>query len=296
MTSDRFAAARADRRRGALRGLRPVSVPSVGRKTRSGGSSACWCRRPVEPTERALSCRTECVVAPRPGSPAPPACTRAVPASAGALAGPAARAAAVGPVDPSSRRDAVLRPWDEAVEHEIDCPSSTCCRSPRRGVRSSSSSRPAPRRARTGPRGRLSGSARARGGRRPASCECGAWAAGPADLLHRGDCREHDRLVEPGATRDDGDRRSLVAVHTLLAVDDGASCRCSIRPPTRRRAVAGCTNGHVPGARSATTARPTWCSRRRSSSTTTRRSHPRAPATSSTPPRSTRSSRCACSR
>ena len=40
-------------------------------------------------------------------------------------------------------------------------------------------------------------------------------------------------------------------------------------------------------------ARPTWCWARRSSSTTTPRSPPRAPARSSTPPRSTRSSPCA---
>ena len=70
--------------------------------------------------------------------------------------------------------------------------------------------------------------------------------------------------------------RSLVAVHTLLAVDDG-DVRLAARPARRPRAaaVAGCAQRrHLPGADRRRRASATSCCRRRSSSTTTRRSRP----------------------
>ena len=97
--------------------------------------------------------------------------------------------------------------------------------------------------------------------------------------------------IAGATTRDDvAARDSLVAVHTLLAVDDGTFVSL-LEPPDaaaagRRRVP---QRRHVPRARRSAAA--TSCCRLRSSSTTSRRSPRRAPATSSTPPRSTRSSR-----
>ena len=64
------------------------------------------------------------------------------------------------------------------------------------------------------------------------------------------DGRERHRLVRaPTRPRDDAMRHSLVAVHTLLAVDDGAFVSLLDPPTTPRGAVGGCTSdGHVPGA------------------------------------------------
>ena len=161
--------------------------------------------------------------------------------------------------------------------------------------------RPTSRGARTRRRRRSSWSGcvrRARAGRRGRARRRRLGRRARRDLRQgRGDGREHDRLVRARLRRrdggDSGTRSSRCTL--LLAVDDGRSSRCSTRPTMPRRAVAGCTNdGHVPGARRARR-RPCDARRRRSSSTTTRRSRPRATAISTTPPRSTRSSRCACS-
>ena len=100
---------------------------------------------------------------------------------------------------------------------------------------------------------------------------------------------------EPDAPRDVAMRHSLVAVHTLLAVDDGDFV--SLLDPSddaRRRGRRLLERGHVPGARRRR--RHASCSRHRSSSTTTPKSRPRATARSTTRPRSTRSSRSGCSR
>ena len=72
------------------------------------------------------------------------------------------------------------------------------------------------------------------------------------------------------------------------------SSRSRIRRDWAREAAAACENvALLARARGAPRAIARCCSRRRSSSRTTRRWRPRAPAISSTPPRSTRSSRCA---
>ena len=94
------------------------------------------------------------------------------------------------------------------------------------------------------------------------------------------------------APRDEVVSHSLVAVHTMLAVDDGAFVSLLDPPEDARARGRGLRQRrHVPRA---DRRRATSCSRRRSSSTTSRRSPPRAPAISTTRPRSTRSSPCAC--
>ena len=93
-----------------------------------------------------------------------------------------------------------------------------------------------------------------------------------------------------GVRRDAVLDRSFVAVHTMLAVEGGAFVSLLDPPGTAREAAAGCRNeGSFPVLVGWPT---TWSCRRRSSSTTTLRWLPRAPATSTTRPRSTRSWRC----
>ena len=162
--------------------------------------------------------------------------------------------------------------------------------------------RAARRRRRRGPRdaaGELVGRVvrGAAAGRRRRARRRRAGPTGPARSLTvaRHASRTSPTGRDPGAPRDEVVRRSLVAVHTLLAVDDGAFVSLLDPPDDAAAAVAGCTNDGTFPVLVGDAGRP-WCCRRRSSSTTTRRSRPRARATSATPPRSTRSSRCGCSR
>ena len=95
-----------------------------------------------------------------------------------------------------------------------------------------------------------------------------------------------------GADRDAAMRRSLVAVHTLLAVDDGSFVSLLDPPPTPQQAVAGCANdGTFPVLVGDEATDDVMLS-----SPIILYDFPasprRAPATSATRPRSTRSSRC----
>ena len=200
------------------------------------------------------------------------------------------------------RRDRWV-PWDEAVEHEVDLDAAAiCCRWPA-----------APRRAldhagrRDESRSVLTTAARVVVGaavRQPRPST--AWSGSrPVGRRRRPRSSRSPSTVEntPAGVGDgrrpraDAVRRSLLAVHTLLAVEDGASSRCSTRRrcrATRWPAAATTARSRCSSVARSRRSRPS-CSRRRSSSTTTRPSRPRAPATSATPPRSTRSWPCGSS-
>ena len=89
-------------------------------------------------------------------------------------------------------------------------------------------------------------------------------------------------------------RRSLVATHCLLAVQDGQFLSLLEPPRWAAEAAEECRNLHTfPVLAGAKRASGTWCCRPRSSCTTTPASRRKAPATCSTRARSTRSSRSA---
>ena len=70
-----------------------------------------------------------------------------------------------------------------------------------------------------------------------------AWADGPGAYLAVAVSVENvTDWCDPGATRDDVARHSLVAVHTLLAVDDGTFVSLLEPPDGAAQAVAGCRN------------------------------------------------------
>jgi hypothetical protein len=69
------------------------------------------------------------------------------------------------------------------------------------------------------------------------------WADGPGALLKVSVAVENTGdWFQPGARRDDALLRSAVAVHTMLAVDDGAFVSLLDPPVDARQAVAGCAN------------------------------------------------------
>ena len=126
-----------------------------------------------------------------------------------------------------------------------------------------------------------------------ASGSTGPYAAGPAP----GPGREPDAVERARRARGTRScaafaRRRPHAAGRRPAVDSVDSSTRPSSPASRRRSPAR-TSGpsRARRARRARTTAPSCC-RRRSSSTTTPRWPPRAPATCSTPPRSTRSSRC----
>ena len=136
------------------------------------------------------------------------------------------------------------------------------------------------------------------GRRRGRACRT-TWADGP----DRCSCRSPSRSRTPaGWSRPAVDRDAVAGPLARRRAHAAGRRRRRVRVaarPARRRAaaaVAACRNdGTFPvlvGPRAMTRS----CCRRRSSSTTTRRWPPRARATSATPPRSTRSWPCACSR
>lgn len=93
----------------------------------------------------------------------------------------------------------------------------------------------------------------------------------------------------PAADKDAAIRASLIGTHLILQAR-GARFVSLLEPPAEAEAAppaagSGAAGRYWPGR----PGRPTRCSARRSSSTTTRRWPSRAPARSSTPPRSTRS-------
>ena len=289
--SDRFAARPRRRRRRALRGLRPLPVPGLGpqepaalavRRARAAGLR----RRRRAPSARRCAPRASSTPGPTPGARVRIRCLqvqhRAVEAAR-------RRRASCRPTRSTSTASRWV-PWDEAVEHEVDLePVSTCCRVARRAVverrrrrcAAGDEHRAAARRRRArssaGPcaareRGRRawSGSTAALGRRRRGAAEGDRRRSRTRTGWRRG-------AGAPTATR--SMRRSLVAVHTLLAVDDGAFVSLLDPPDVRARRPwpAAATTARSRCSSAPDGRRRRACCRRRSSSTTTRRSRPRAP-------------------
>ena len=294
--TDRFAAARGRRRRRALRGLRPLPVPRVG--AQEPGPLAVRRARPAPPG-RARPAPSAGRCAPSASSiPAPHRRShvrRALPAGASTAR------SRTRPADGRFSRSTCSTStaptwvaWDEAVEHDIAIAELELLPLRRRRTEvpvdlpgGGDVEELAP----------VAGDARRPGGADPA----GRRRSGARrDVVGRRARAPSSRSPSPSRTsptgarprppRDEVMRRSLVAVHTMLAVDDGTFVSLLDPPPVAAEAVAGCAQRrHLPGAHR--TARMTSCCRLRSSSTTSRRSPRRAPVTCSTPPRSTRSSR-----
>ena len=293
--SDRFAAARGGRRRRALRGLRAVPLPGVGaeepgplavgravpagiRRSRRLGALGVPHRmrgRPRGATRLAVRVRglqvqqraVEAVLCGRDGRPRSARAARST-------ASPGCRG-----TKPSSGRSTSHRcslfPL-AAAQHE----ERVVLRGRRRarGARRSRCRRRRSAGATTGA-DRARGASRRRMGRRARRPGEGHGVASQ----NATDAPTDDRRREQAL------RRALIAVHVLLAVDDGAFVSSLDPGDDAARAVAGCTNdGTFPVLVGADDRVECW--RRRSSSTTTPRSRPRAKAISATPPRSTRSS------
>ncbi len=198
-------------------------------------------------SERA-SMQTECIVDPRArvGTFAASARARALPPGASAHARAADRGLGnVRSPRTSSNTDGTrLVPWDEAVEQEIDLPNDrarpershrTGLRDPRRERQPSCCRTPTEvvlgrvTRTREEIRGRLAVSVRT--------------ADGTPGLLRLAVSVENTTdWSEPDATREAVTRRSIVAAHTMLAIDDGAFV--SLLDPTADAiaAVAECNN------------------------------------------------------
>ena len=135
--------------------------------------------------------------------------------------------------------------WDEAVEHDVEIAVVNllpCSRA--RGRLPPSSRRVATSRS-CAPR-RVSWSA----GRSAPARRWPAWFAsrppGPTARVSTSPSRSPSRTARTGrgrrASRDEVMRRSLVAVHTLLAIDDGTFVSSLDPPPPAAAAVAGCHN------------------------------------------------------
>ena len=287
------------RRRGALRGVRAVPVPRVGdARTSCAGSSVCSSparAARIDGSER-WSMRTECIVDPG-ATPMLTVRIRCLQVQHRAVECAVAGGSRLRRDGPARRR-----------RHGATCRgtrrSSTSSTSPRRRCRRSSRRRrehtfrlPAGAdfetvRHATAESDASSGASSA-GGRRSTDAS-GSWAEHDAGRPREdhGRRREHHRLVaRPSAARRDHQSLARRRAH------DAGRRRRRLRVVARPARGRPCRGGglrerrHVPGARSAAA---TSCSRRRSSSTTSRRSLPRAPAISTTRPRSTRSSRSAC--
>ena len=94
-------------------------------------------------------------------------------------------------------------------------------------------------------------------------------------------------------TREEALPTALVAAHMIIGVSDGAFISMTDPPEWARREVQACENAGCWPVLAGADAGGRSCCPLRSSCTTTRNSPPRARATSTTGPRSTRSSRCA---
>ena len=136
--------------------------------------------------------------------------------------------------------------WDEAVEREIDLEpvaAPPAWTGPRRRSRSGS---PEARRSRLSwtravcSRGRV---VRVREALEGEVRVHGSWADGPGAYVKVAvSVGNTTGCAAPGGVRDHVTRRSLVAVHTLLAVDDGAFVSLLDPPPAAAEAADGCTS------------------------------------------------------
>ena len=133
----------------------------------------------------------------------------------------------------------------EAVEHELDLPAVTAAahrRRPRRASRVDLAGRRRHRRPSRTPTARSWGASCGSGGRCRREVHVTArWADGPSALLHVTVAVENTvDDDDPHARRDEALHRSLVAVHTLLAVDDGVFVSLLEPPDFAAAAVRGC--------------------------------------------------------
>ncbi len=235
-TTDRFAAAPCRRRRGALRGLRALPVPRVGaeepdalavRRARAGRLRGGDRLRTLDVPDRMRGRPRRRPARRRCGCGA----CRCSAASVEARRPTEADFAGVAELDVDGER---FVPWEEAVEHELDVadiaalPASPTSNGPStRHLAGSDDGRGAARRRRAGRGPRCAGGV----SRSTRSC---ASRADWADTLgiHIKVVVEVENVTgwsEPDAPRDVAMRHSLVAVHTLLAVDDG-DVRLAARP------------------------------------------------------------------
>ena len=257
--ADRFAAARAGRRRGALRGLRAVPVPRVGAEE----PDAVAVRRARAPRLRdGDRLRAPFDVGPSASStPAPTAPDRARAVPAGAAADDRGRAvdgrdfAEVDRLDVDGELRALGGGGRAASSTRLPVSRSPRSTHRHRDRRGSDAVEDLERRSAAGELvGRIAPPARAgrpdRGARRgttgPTPWACSSRSSSTSRTSPTG------RVRCAGATSPC--RHSLVAVHTLLAVDDGAFVSL-LDPPddARGRGRRLLKRRHVPGARSATT-------------------------------------------
>ena len=149
------------------------------------------------------------------------------------------------PTDELEAGGSRLVPWDEALEHEIDLPelallplaaASAQVEFALPAARDTELVRDAHdcvigrvTRVREEVRGRLRA--------------CAFWAEGPADLLQLAVTVENTTdWFEPGSTREVVTRHSIVAAHTMLAIEGGRFVSLLDPPADAAGAVAGCTN------------------------------------------------------
>ncbi len=149
------------------------------------------------------------------------------------------------PTDELEAGGSRLVPWDEAVEHEIDLPDLVLLPL---SAASTHVDFVLPARCETelvrNDRDRVIGRitrecAEVRGRLRA----CAFWAEGHADLLQLAVTVENTSdWFEPGSTREVVTRHSIVAAHTMLAIEGGRFVSLLDPPVDAAGAVAGCTN------------------------------------------------------
>ena len=149
------------------------------------------------------------------------------------------------PTDELEAGGSRLVPWDEALEHEIDLPELAllplaAASAQVEFVLPAARDTELVRDTHDCVIGRVT---RVREEVRGRVRACAFWAEGPADLLQLAVTVENTTdWFEPGSTREVVTRHSIVAAHTMLAIEGGRFVSLLDPPADAAGAVAGCTN------------------------------------------------------
>ena len=244
MTSDRFAAARAVADAVLYEGYVLYPYRASARKNQirwQFGVLVPPAQVEHDPCERS-SCRTECVVDPG-DAPRLHVRVRCLQVQSRSLDRQSRAGQWIGPVDELVVGDAKWVPWDEAVEHEIDLPPISLLPLGEPTAVPFLLPEGSDVEELADPTGVVGRAVRERERVSGLVRITSEWAPGPGALLSlRVTVENSTDWSEKGASRDDVVRRSLVAVHTLLAIEDGGFLSLLDPPEDATVSVAACNN------------------------------------------------------